>query len=317
MTLTPRRGFALLAVLWLTTGAAALGMVIAALGREAIGTAYNRQRLSRAEWRAEDCLARVRAVLAAERNDDARPSRNARSLPELLANAPLVMACPGTVQMQPAGLRLDLNALDAASLRRTFVHQRIDAAAADSLTDAILDWRDADDDARPRGAEGAWYAEHVRKGPRNGPFAAVGELRLVRGFERTDARLGALEDLFSVEPGRVLVPDAPDAVLTTLPGFTDEMLWVAARLREDANARQLNELVDLTAELSPAGRAEIEHNYVALSRLATVRPDAWLLRIKAHGGILPADTTALAVELHVRLERAGSRLAVRHRYLTP
>jgi type II secretory pathway component PulK len=50
------------------------------------------------------------------------------------------------------------------------------------LADAILDWTDADDDARPHGAERRWYAaERPAREPANRPLRSVGELLLVRG----------------------------------------------------------------------------------------------------------------------------------------
>jgi len=52
------------------------------------------------------------------------------------------------------------------------------------LTDAILDWTDADDDARPHGAERRWYdAQRPARAPSNRPLRTVGELLLVRGVD--------------------------------------------------------------------------------------------------------------------------------------
>src|SRR5262249_37072486 len=60
-----------------------------------------------------------------------------------------------------------------------------------SLTDAVLDWSDADDEERPHGAEHRWYESlPLPTAPANRPFRAVGELLLVRGFDApTLARL--------------------------------------------------------------------------------------------------------------------------------
>jgi len=59
------------------------------------------------------------------------------------------------------------------------------------LADAIHDWTDADDLARPHGARRAWYrSQRVARDAANRPLASVGELLLVRGI---DAR--ALERL--------------------------------------------------------------------------------------------------------------------------
>ncbi|HUY32908.1 MAG TPA: hypothetical protein VMV69_09015 [Pirellulales bacterium] len=50
------------------------------------------------------------------------------------------------------------------------------------IADAILDWLDADDDQRPYGAERSYYVgQSPAYAPKNGPFASVEELLLVRG----------------------------------------------------------------------------------------------------------------------------------------
>src|SRR5688572_14206189 len=60
----PRRGFALLAVLWVMVSAAALGLTLSLAAREAVATARNRTAAARAMWRAEGCLERSRAAIA-------------------------------------------------------------------------------------------------------------------------------------------------------------------------------------------------------------------------------------------------------------
>ena len=54
-----------------------------------------------------------------------------------------------------------------------------------TVVDSILDWLDADDDARPQGAERPWYQQEQKDGPRNAPIITLEELLLVRDVERT------------------------------------------------------------------------------------------------------------------------------------
>jgi general secretion pathway protein K len=77
--------------------------------------------------------------------------------------------------------RLDLSAPElAAALPRLLRLLDLDPA----LADAIADWTDPDDDPRPLGAERDWYrARTPPYVPRNGPFATVAELALVRGID--------------------------------------------------------------------------------------------------------------------------------------
>ena len=56
---------------------------------------------------------------------------------------------------------------------------------ADEITDAILDWRDADDLVRLHGAEKDYYADHHKLWlPANGRFKSITELLMVKGVNR-------------------------------------------------------------------------------------------------------------------------------------
>ena len=92
------------------------------------------------------------------------------------------------VRVEDEARRLDVNAPELADA----LPRLLDLLGIDrGLADAIADWTDADDTPRPRGAERAWYAGGTPSlVPRNGPFATVGELALVRGIDaRVLARL--------------------------------------------------------------------------------------------------------------------------------
>lgn len=83
--------------------------------------------------------------------------------------------------------KLNLNAADpnqlSSQLTRLFselVPPEIDAG---ELVDALLDWRDADEAARPKGAENDYY--RMQDPPtrcKNGPLESVEELLLIRGY---------------------------------------------------------------------------------------------------------------------------------------
>lgn len=56
---------------------------------------------------------------------------------------------------------------------------------ADEITDAILDWKDADDLVRLNGAEKEYYASHHKSFvPANGRFKKITELLMVKGVNR-------------------------------------------------------------------------------------------------------------------------------------
>lgn len=106
--------------------------------------------------------------------------------------------------------RLDLTAPEhEAALVRLLQELRLDPG----LADALADWTDTDDVARPRGAEQAWYADRrPALAPTNRPLGTLGELRAVRGF--TPAVLARLRPFVSVAgEGRVNPNTAPREVL--------------------------------------------------------------------------------------------------------
>jgi general secretion pathway protein K len=76
--------------------------------------------------------------------------------------------------------KIDLNAASEQTLRALFVAAGASESEAERLTDTLADWRDADDEAHPKGAERAAYeAQGYRYGPRNGPLESVAELEQI------------------------------------------------------------------------------------------------------------------------------------------
>ncbi|MBL1430378.1 MAG: general secretion pathway protein GspK [Robiginitomaculum sp.] len=81
------------------------------------------------------------------------------------------------------------------------------------LTDAILDWRDADSDPRPLGAEVRAYANQNLPPPANRPFVHIAELGRVVGIDRKI--FAAISPLFSISTTRPS-PDPQFAPLVIL-----------------------------------------------------------------------------------------------------
>lgn len=317
-----RRGFALMAVLWIITGAAITGMTVSLAARERIHTALNRNAMLRAEWAAEDCLARATAAL--DRLVDSRAGRPgapapAESLPLLVVRDLRVAECPGAVRLLPAGMAVDLGSATAEVLRRVLTIQGLPSPSVDSLVDAVLDWRDPDDVPRAHGCERACYASLERVPPRNASFADVGELALVRGFESWEGdvdRRAPLERLFTTEAGRVALTWAPYGVLAGLPGIgrVGARDIIEHRLRRDA---AFGDLASIGRVLSPVARDSFMLGFDRLARLATVTPDAWQLTVIAPR---PADADAippLGVRLVARLSLGADGVRVQRRRFVP
>jgi len=127
---------------------------------------------------------------------------------------------------------IDLNTADDALLQGLFMSVGVDPDSAVALSDAIQDWRDADDIPRPRGAEAAEYqAAGLAYTPRNAPFQTDSEVQQVFGMNY---------DLYTrIEPAITIysggsVPNAafaPFEVLMAMPGMTQELAQqiIAAR----------------------------------------------------------------------------------------
>ena len=198
-----RRGFALLAVLWTLTAITMLTGAAMAVARLGSATTRNRVLLTRTAWAREACGEIVQDRYAQDaslrRLDSVDLGRNTW--------------CSAT--LEDPSVKLNLNLADRAALVTVLQAVVRRSGAADSLVDALLDWRDPDTVPRPFGDESS--------GNRNAPLADVWELRSVRGF--TDSLAGRLARFLTTRgTGAINVNAAPPEVLATLPGMTEEAI---------------------------------------------------------------------------------------------
>ena len=138
------------------------------------------------------------------------------------------------VRVEDEARRLDLGTPELASALPAL----LGALGLDTrLADAIADWTDADDVARPHGAERAWYlARTPQYVAANAPLRTVGELRLVRGMDA--AALARLRPHVTVAGERAVNPNtASQEVLVALAGPAAAARVLAAR-REAPLARE-------------------------------------------------------------------------------
>lgn len=295
-----RTGFALLAALWVIVGLSAMTLTGLLVARDVSTAAENRIMLTRARWRAEECLERALAVV-----DDALSGRipgGWEYLDRAVAAAPEVTRAACDVTFTPTGIAVDVNAADGDQLLALLEAIGIGEPRADSMVDALLDWRDGDDIPRPMGAERNWYREAGRFPPRNGPFADLRELKRVRGFEALpDSILGLV---FTVEPGQIVWSRAPLAVLASLPGVGEETLARIAEAR--STGAPLSTAAEIRAAVSADARAALGPRWMDLTRLTTDRPDAWIVAARSGGAVI-----------EVRLAPAGARAAIVRRRTLP
>ncbi|HEU4648241.1 MAG TPA: hypothetical protein VFS33_04215 [Gemmatimonadales bacterium] len=263
-----RRGFALLTVLWAVALASAVVGATIAAARLQVLASENRVTLTRAAWARDAC----REILLARIDPDSamRPMAGAAGPVRDTIHLGRGTWCRAAVE--DPGAKLNLNTADAEALRLLL--------GSDSLVDALLDWRDADDVPRPLGAERTWYVAQGRPAPRNGELADLGELMLVRGFDSASvARLAPL--VTTRGDGRVNLAAAPPEVLATLPGMTESLarLLLAAR----ADGRLTSRPAEFVDALPSDARRALLARYQDFAMRTSATPGQLVARIE--GGV--------------------------------
>jgi general secretion pathway protein K len=260
-----RRGFALLAVLWLIAALAALVAGGLALVRTGLGASSNRITLTRAAWAREACIDIMLARGFASARDGSIGVRETRERVDLSRTT----WCSLEVA-DPSG-RLNLNLASVDALQRLI---------GDSLADALLDWRDPDDVSRPLGAESDWYRRQGRFRPRNAPLASFEELRLIRGFD--SLRVRQLADLVTVRGrGIINVNAASSRVLAAALQLPDEVISLLNDQRR--LMRPVASLDYLISLVPPGHRANLMARYQELTQLLAFGPTE--LTVTATGGV--------------------------------
>ena len=299
--MTERPGFTMITTLWVMTVAGVMATAAALAGRTTVNATRNRVLLERAFWLAAGCAARAQAAMdaalrASPTYEDAAAAWRVldRALRPLTAAATPECA----VSLEAAGTRIDVNAAPDELLDNLF--RSLGAGGgAPALVDALADWRDSDDVARPLGAEREWYEAARRDPPRNRPLADIRELARVRGFEN----LALFDSVLATEPGRVSLATAPVTVLAAVPGFTRETAERIVERREGAGPPA--DVMAVVGFVSAPSAGAIVARYPEIVRLTTPDPDAWILTVRARAG-----SPAAEVRLERRLVRAGRRAVV-------
>jgi general secretion pathway protein K len=128
------------------------------------------------------------------------------------------------VELTDESGKIDVNSADDALLQGLFISVGVAPDQAVMLSDAIQDWRDPDDLARPNGAEnGEYQAAGLAYAPRNAPFQTVGEVQQVLGmnyelFEKIEPAITIYGGGTQPNPAY-----APMQALLALPGMTPDL----------------------------------------------------------------------------------------------
>jgi general secretion pathway protein K len=260
------RGVALVAV---TMAVAVLSVVAVSLAITATTgehLASNALAVVQAEALARSGVAGARAALVDASRVDVPDTLRA---PWLRPLAPQAMG-NGVVriEVEDEARRLDPNAMPEA-LPRLFARVGLDP----SIVDAMLDWIDADDDARPHGAERRWYAGRTPpRVPANRPLRTVGELLLVRGFDRP--ALERVRALLTVAGEDGVNPNtaSPDVLFATWPDPGRVGTLLAARERGPVACDDLPSCTTRSTTYTVRARANVGAVSRTLEALVRVLP---------------------------------------------
>ncbi len=268
-----QRGLALLTVLWMLAMLSALVIGLGAAARTETHLTRNLVEASRARHLAEAGVERAVLALLDEREAiNLRPD-GSRGVEFRLGGGAVRAAV-----IDECG-KIDINTGWGELLRGAVQVAGPGGRDSDALTDAILDWRDPDDQRRPRGAERREYERANLPGPRNAPFVAVEELQQVIGM--TPEIYRKLEPIITVSCLQAGIDPrvAPAGALRALPGVRDrevEEVLTARRRSLDRN----DPLPDPT--LTGIQRYAAQSTGLAYSVLSEARMDSGaIVRVEA------------------------------------
>ena len=283
-----------MAALWLVVLVGVTGYELSVRSRSRRLAVANSLEATAAAAAADAALETVRGQLAMRLSQplsaapNRTPDRDRWSDLELLARDTLSLGdARASSRVYDAGSRIQLNRVGENDLRRFLIALPMDAAAADRLAQRILDWRDADDFRRARGAERDDYLRAgARRLPPNSDFGQVDELRDVDGMTpELFARIAPFVTVLGT--GQIDVNTAPRTVLLSLPGMGDES--VAAIVRAQQSRHLIGSMEELTAVLSSGARSslvdamsELQQHVSFESREVVVEADGWLAGSPVH-----------------------------------
>jgi general secretion pathway protein K len=241
-------GIALIVVAWFLALATLLAMSAVFLARGSAKSIANRANQVDAELAADSGIRRaVLGLLEQDPRDRWKPDGGEEALDYYGARV--------RISITDESGRIDINGADELLLTALFAGNGIDLYVAQTLADRIVDWRDADEQQQPLGAERSLYgARGLPHEPRDGPFETPGELRLVLDYpSEATALLSRAITTYTGQTG-VYVQAAPPEVVAALEWADARQLggrrWLAAAENAapvDANTPVAGKIVRIRA----------------------------------------------------------------------
>jgi len=295
-----RRGFALLASVWLMAAIAAVALEVSLLTRVRRLATANVIEDEQARAAAAAALEHARAQLARALAEAGAPNAVSAADPwRLAAGSRDTVRLDGesyVFDVRDDGATLDANRAGEEEIGRLFAACGADAAAASSAAQRIADWKDADQHRRSQGAERAEYlAAGVRVLPRDGPVQRVSELNDVLGLPA--GPWACVRSALTVGgTGQVNVNSAPREVLRALPGISAASAEAIVASRRDG--APISNFQEFVARMPPALRDEALRASDRL--LPWLAYDTYAVRVHAVGWVPGSPVRVTATALMVR-----------------
>ncbi|HEY7530764.1 MAG TPA: hypothetical protein VIC56_08825 [Gemmatimonadota bacterium] len=318
-----RRGVALLLALWVLAILSFAGMEAGAFARADTGAARHLAERAQTYWAARGAVERGMALVSeyyriypasplmakllgrgrVMDDEESRPPLGAWLEARGIERVPTGQAL-GSVTVTDLSGRLNVNRADPDLLENLIANVTRDRSRAEELADAILDWIDADDLHRGRGAERDWYGRRGLPLPRNAPVLQLRELLLVRGVTHEllfgdggagagGGRPGLAAFLTTEGTGKINVNSAAPEVLLAIPGMDEGTVGRVVAERRLRHLRTLEEVLGPRAaeRLSGSpllGILSFEATEMRIEGVGEVPASGTRTAVRAVVGVLPS-----------------------------
>lgn len=146
------------------------------------------------------------------------------------------------VQIADESGKIAINHARKKQLQQMLSTVAVDEELAESLSDAIVDWRDKNEIKGENGAEKQEYEDDgLTYGPRNAPFESLEEVQMVLGM--TSEIYRQLENMISIyaTKSQINPKTAPRSVLLTLPDVDPAMVdeYIMQRVEQEKNSERI------------------------------------------------------------------------------